>query len=411
MDNSQAYVFITLPATLVPVVCGVVRESTNDFLEFVYAKSYVKNPNAIPIDPIHLPLDDSILYLGKNDYSNIGAIRDAMPDSWGRFLIEKKLRSPKLSEITYMLNSEGERVGALDFSPTIKFENKNNKFYKKNSLQDLLIAVGSIDDPQFESDFYDVLKFGSSMGGARPKTVIETKNALWLAKFNRKNDGISYARLEYANMTLARAAGLDVPEVEILSVNSEDIFLIKRFDREKDLSSAQYYKRHFLSALTVTGRVESDSHLSSYSEIAASIRQISKQPKKDLLELYRRMVFNILCNNSDDHLKNHGFLHDGNGYRLSPAYDIVPSITKSYTKYLTLIVGRMGKIASLENALSNTESFGISVEEAKTIIREMLEKIKNWSDIFSKCGIDHDLIKLLSDPETGAFKNTLPNTG
>jgi serine/threonine-protein kinase HipA len=208
-------------------------------------------------------------------------------------------------------------------------------------------------------------------------------------------------------MSLAKIAGLDAPEVRILSVNSEDVFLIRRFDRRKDSPSGKYRKHHFLSALTVSGRVESDSHLSSYGEIAAAVRQISARPKKDLLELYKRMVFNILCNNSDDHLKNHGFLHNGSGYGLSPAYDIVPSISGGYTKYLTLIVGNFGKVASLENALSNAEGFGMSQEEARKIICEMAEKIRNWQDVFLQCGVDRNLIKLLSNPETGAFKTLL----
>lgn len=405
MNNSQAYVFITPPNTLDPVVCGVIRESTEGFLEFVYAKSYVKNPVAIPIDPINLPLDDTVLYLGNHDYTNLGAIRDAMPDSWGRFLVEKKLRSTKLSEIDYMLNSEGERVGALDFAPTIKPFDKNKTFHKRSSIRNLVAAVSNVDNSTFESDFYDVLKFGSSMGGARPKTVIEVHNALWLAKFNRQNDSVNYARLEYANMNLAKIAGLDVPDVTMINVGLEDIFLIKRFDRKKEKESGKYYKYHFLSALTVTGHVESDSHLSSYSEIAAAIRQISTQPKKDLIELYKRMVFNILCNNSDDHLKNHGFLYDNFGYRLSPLYDVVPSITGSYTKYLTLIVGNLGKVASLENALSTVGAFGLSTSEAQAIINKMIKKIKNWQDVFKQTGLSEDLIKTLSDPENGAFKN------
>lgn len=402
--EKQAYIFITLPDSLHPVICGVIRESPDGFLEFMYAKSYVKNSDAIPLDPIKMPISDTQIFLGKNDYSDIGAIRDAMPDSWGRFLIEKKLQSSKISEIDYMLYSAGERVGALDFSSSKDDQVSDlNSYTYAESLGFLQEAIKNINIDKFDDRFYDILKFGSSMGGARPKTVIEDGNALWLAKFNRKSDSFNYARLEYANMTLAKIAGLDVPEVNLISVNNDDVFLIKRFDREKDLNSQRYYKHHFLSALTVTNRLENDSHLSSYAEIAAAIRQISSFPKQDLLELYRRMVFNILCNNTDDHLRNHGFLRSKSGYRISPAYDIVPSITSSHTKYLTLNVGNFGKVASIENALSSTNSFGIFIDEAKQVILEMLMKIRSWRDVYKKCGVSQTLIELLADKDHGTF--------
>ena len=205
--EKQAYVFITLPDSICLTVCGIIRESANGFLEFMYAKSYIKNSNAIPLDPIRMPLSDTRIFLGKNNYSEIGAIRDAMPDSWGRFLIEKKVNSSKLSEIDYMLYSVGERVGALDFNIDKNPQIVDSYTYVE-SLRSLQEAARNIDidiDTDSNSNkFYDILKFGSSMGGARPKAVIESENTLWLAKFNRKNDSFNYARLEYANMTLAR---------------------------------------------------------------------------------------------------------------------------------------------------------------------------------------------------------------
>ena len=199
--------------------------------------------------------------------------------------------------------------------------------------------------------------------------------------------------------------------MNLISVNGDDVFLIKRFDREKNIDedidkgtdAKGYYKYHFLSALTVTNRMESDSHLSSYAEIAAAIRQISANPKQDLLELYNRLIFNIFCNNTDDHLRNHGFLRGKSGYRISPAYDIVPSITSSYTKYLTLNIGKLGKVASIENALSYVEKFDISVEEAKQIITKMQTKIQCWRDVYAKCGITSELIELLGNKDHGAF--------
>jgi len=407
-EEKKAYLFITLPNTFTPVVCGLIKETANDFLEFVYARSYVKNPDAISIDPIHLPLSDSTLYLGKNDYTTIGAIRDAMPDSWGRFLIEKQLNASRLNEIDYMLHSTGEHVGSLDFCDKVHFLNTHLRYLQRYSLNQLAESIYRMDvnNNLESSDFDCVLQFGSSMGGARPKSIIEDNNAIWLAKFNSKNDSINYTRLEYANMLLAKKVGLNVPDIRLESIGPYDVFLIKRFDREKNIDLNQYYKKHFISALTATGRVESDSHMSSYHEIAGAIRQISSNSTEDLIELYKRMIFNVLCNNTDDHLRNHGFLMDHSGkYRLSPAYDIVPSLTSNYTKYLTLNIGKYGKIATIENIVSSASHFGLSRVKAQNIVIEMQNKTLQWVDIYKKCGITLELIEKLGNPETGSFKN------
>jgi serine/threonine-protein kinase HipA len=232
------------------------------------------------------------------------------------------------------------------------------------------------------------LSRGSSLGGARPKATTEYDGKQWIAKFGRADDHLPMCRAEYATMTLAHLVGITVPPVRIEKVLGQDVYLIERFDRTAN--GATYFRTPFISGLTITGAHESESSQQSYRRLAEQLRLFGSDPVKDSKELWRRMLFNILCNNTDDHLRNHGFLWDGNGWRLSPAYDIVPYPQVSLERDLAIGVGRNGRQATLKNALSDAASFGLSQYQAVVLAVNAQKKVKaNWEEVFRKSGITH----------------------
>ena len=227
------------------------------------------------------------------------------------------------------------------------------------------------------------------MGGARPKAVVENGDALWIAKFNRKDDKYNHARTERAMLELARACGIQTAESRLTTIGNRDALLVKRFDREK--TEAGYQRVRMLSTLTLL-RSE-DTHQDrtkwSYVLLAEELRRISAQPKTDAPELFKRMCFNALISNTDDHPRNHAVIATGKGWRLSPAYDLTPAMPISLERRdLALECGDMGRYAHANNLLSQAARFLLKNEAAQTIIDAMEQTVKEqWHPIASKEGV------------------------
>jgi serine/threonine-protein kinase HipA len=218
---------------------------------------------------------------------------------------------------------------------------------------------------------------GSSLGGARPKATTEYDGRQWIAKFGRADDRSPMCRIEYVTMKLAEQVGIIVPSVRLEKVLDQDVYLIERFDRVRN--ERGYRRLPFISGLTILGTHESESSRQSYRGLADQLRRFGSEPTQDLQQLWRRMVFNILCNNNDDHLRNHGFLWDGRGWLLSPGYDIVAFPQVGTERDLAIGVGRNGRRATIENALTDVASFGLSRSEAISIARTMQKIVKkSW---------------------------------
>jgi serine/threonine-protein kinase HipA len=187
--------------------------------------------------------------------------------------------------------------------------------------------------------------------------------------------------MEYATMKLAAHIGLDVPPVRIETILGQDVYLIERFDRFTEGENER--RRPFISGLTITGAHESESSQQSYRRLAEQLRLFGSDHKKDSRELWRRMAFNTLCNNFDDHLRNHGFLWDGKGWRLSSAYDILPYPQVSLDRDLAIGVGRHGRSATMKNALSDSGGFGLSRSEAISMANAIQQTVKtSWKKVF-----------------------------
>ena len=370
---------------------------------FQYADVWLEKKNAFAIDPL-LPLVSPGPFHKDRLF---GAIADSAPDRWGktlmaraeRFRAGRENRAPRhLREIDYVLGvSDVARQGALRFSHPEK-----DGFLARASeaavppLVDLprLLAAsqGFLDNPDNEEDLRILLAPGSSLGGARPKASVKDNGGhLSIAKFPKKDDLYSVGAWEHLALTLARDAGIRVAESTLLSVEGHDIVLLNRFDRDGERRTP------FLSAMSLLDGVDQEPR--SYLEIAEVIRRFGAQARADLSELWRRMVFNILVSNTDDHLRNHGFLYAGRGgWTLSPAYDLNPVPVEVKPRFLSTAVGEDpdDTSASLELALEVAEYFDLSREEARHTAGQVAQATSRWAERAQGEGIRGTEIDLMS---------------
>jgi serine/threonine-protein kinase HipA len=273
-------------------------------------------------------------------------------------------------------------------------------FNRTHQLEALCRAAEQLEETgKLPHELLENLDPGTSMGGARPKVTIEDDHQIYLAKLPEKNDKHNMQRIEYATLELARSAGLNVCGTRMASVGRAEALMLLRFDREWN-PDAQAYARHGLvSGLTVldaedgyTGRERW-----SYLLLADEIRRWSTKPDTDRLELFRRMVFNAMVTNNDDHPRNHAMLRTSSGWRLSPAYDIVPvPLISLERRDLALQAGRYGRIASVYNLLSECGSFGLTLEAAQQVIDTMVEVVKGWRNVFARHNVEDRSIDYIS---------------
>jgi serine/threonine-protein kinase HipA len=395
---SECFVYITLPGTTEPVTAARFELATDragaPLGRLVYGKSYLQRSDALPFDPVELALTSRI-YETAMMKGVFGALRDASPDAWGRRIIERHLGQAALSELDYLLHSPDDRAGALGFglgqkppAPKRKF-NQTVALAKLQAIADAIINDEELpDDPEITQAGALLLE-GTSMGGARPKAVVEDDEGLWIAKFNRPDDKWNHARVEHAMLALAQACGLTTAESRVVSVGARDALLIKRFDREK--TDAGYRRARMVSALTLlrTGDSALFRDKWSYILLVEELRRVSSEPKKDALELYRRMCFNALISNSDDHPRNHAIIAKGRDWRLSPAYDLTPMPQVSLERRdLAMICGDQGRFANAGNLLSQAPRFLVPDDDAKSVVDAMKGRVRGtWYETARRAGV------------------------
>jgi len=398
MSERKVVVFIYLPGESQAVPAGIFTHHEDAGIgEFAYGRRYLERSKAIPVDPIALALGLPPKAADKNG-GLYGAFRDAAPDYWGRLVIasEARVAPEALSEMDFLLASNATRVGNLDFRVSPDDPEPDLKPPHFSKLEDILAASDKIEKgEETDAALLQILRQGSSMGGARPKCTVEFNDALWIAKFPSKNDFLDIPRIEYATMSLAAVCGIKIPEIRIVTVAGRNVFLIRRFDRINHHDG--WIRTGFISALSLMQWDENDRLLWDYPSIADTMRKHTDIT--DINELFRRMVFNILVRNSDDHPRNHGFLFSDTKLSLSPAYDIVPTPVRagiSSEFNLAMSIGQSGRNATLKNAMSRAARFGLSNSEAETIIKELSEKIKKWRHHFEEYGVSNRDINLLA---------------
>lgn len=385
-NYKEAFVWIWLPDATEPIVAGKL-EFDNHKILFNYGKSYLERiadaKPAISIYEPELPLQTGVIH-PLAGLTMPGCIRDAAPDAWGRRVIINKMLGAKgadrdtaeLSELTYLLESGSDRVGALDFqrSPTEYVP----RLAGNVGLDELLQSVERVENGiPLTPELDQALFHGSSIGGARPKALIVHQGVKYIAKFSLSSDLFSVVKAEYIAMRLAAIVGLEVAPVKMATVSNRDILLVKRFDRK--WTKAGWTRQAMVSALTLFALDEMMARYASYEILAEIIRHRFIDPKKNLKELFSRLTFNILCGNTDDHARNHAAFWDGRNLRLTPAYDICPQVRAGNEASQAMLISGNNNLSRLENCLKSAHNFLLSGDEAKAIIEEQKFLIEqNW---------------------------------
>lgn len=355
-----------VPAALLKLERSNLQESGH----FAYGLGYLERPDAMALNPLHLPLQREPFRLKPRLLRDGGAlpltIKDALPDAWGLRVLAHELGGRLPSEREQLLLTNEDRVGAMVFAANR--EMPPSPELPHDDLAQLADAARRLQyDMEIPKSLRRLLLRGGSLGGARPKASFTRDNALWLAKFPAAGDPVDVQTLEAVAFALAARCGIEVPQCLTLPIGrGETAFLSRRFDRHGDNARGC---RHFLSASALLD-IPYASSAGSYVDFARVLRRLSQRPKADLEQLYRRLLFNLLIDNSDDHLKNHGMLAvNGDRYVLSPAFDLVPQLTN--LGYQMLSIDGSTQESSLELAIQSAAHFDLTADRAKAIVKEM----------------------------------------
>ena len=397
-SDRECYVYVVPPGETAFVTAGRFRlketREGNTLGEFIYGRSYRERADAVELDPVELRLQSGTFETARMG-GFFGAIRDAMPDSWGRKVINRHIEGP-LADIDYLLRAPDDRAGALGFGHKAEPPFARNRFNRTLDLERLQQAADQVidKDPDREGSAVEqaedlLLLGGTSMGGARPKAVVEDDGALWIAKFAREDDLYNQPRVEHALLELAKACGLTVADSRLTTVAGRDVLLVRRFDRDKQADTG-YCRHRMVSAVTLL-RIDDDPTSRSewsYLLLADEIRRVSTAPENDLRELYGRMVFNAAISNLDDHPRNHAILAKDAGWRLSPAYDLTPFAVIAQERSLALDCGLRGRGANKANLLSGHGRFLLSREDAEQIFDSIVAIVRDeWRPVMCRAGV------------------------
>jgi serine/threonine-protein kinase HipA len=408
MDTSQVCVSIQLDSKVLSV--GTLWhhwKSDRESASFAYDASWLRHPDSFAIDPA-LNLTEGTYHTFEQQ-KIFGAIGDSAPDRWGRVLM-KRAESKRakscgetpcvLGEIDYLLGvNDVARQGALRFSL-----HKHGPYLASGEvhpippllqLPQLLDATTRyLEDTETMEDLQLLLAPGSSLGGARPKaSVVDLDGHLALAKFGKKDDEFSAVLWEAVALTLAGNAGIHTSEWRLITTTATPVLLVRRFDRKKE------QRIPFLSAMSMLGASDREEHC--YLEIAYALEQYGAKPEKDLEQLWRRIVFTVLISNTDDHLRNHGFLYDtARGWYLSPAYDMNPVPGPTTSRILSTAITFEDPTASLDAALRVAKEFRLTPERAHQIIGEVVSAISHWDSVARHLGIAKSEIERMASAFT-----------
>lgn len=387
----QAFVWTWLPGEVEPVVAGKLAVE-GDALVFNYGRSYLERSNAIALYEPELPLQRGVLQPLRGLHM-AGCIRDGSPDAWGRRVLLSRLLGhssshtdvAQLDELSYLLQSGSDRVGALDFqsSPTEYMPRQA----RGATLEELQLAAEHVERGlPLHPELDQALCHGSSIGGARPKALIEDEKHKYIAKFSSTTDLYSVVKAEYVAMRLAALAGLQVAEVALRRCANKDVLLVQRFDRV--LCSQGWQRRAMVSALTLLQLDEMLARYASYEDLAELVRQRFERPTKTLHELFGRLVCNVLCGNTDDHARNHAAFWNGNSLELTPAYDICPQPRSGNEASQAMLIQGDQRLSRLTVCLDAAPQFLLSRAQALTRVEQIVRSIvDNFGPVCDEAGL------------------------
>jgi serine/threonine-protein kinase HipA len=360
------------------------RSSGHFESEFEYARAWVSEPGAFALDPVSLPLDAARRFRAEMLYPPLAVFEDALPDDWGRRLLAAAIAAeggkPTLPEM--LLRMRGGGTGALLFTETETAPHPDQSV-PSTALPKLLAAAA-----QFEAgtlppgdEFRRLLEGSSRAGGARPKALVHDEAGEWLAKFpsRARDEAYDVVGLEATCLVLARRAGLEVPDSRLQAIGARRVLLVKRFD-----VSAQGGRHHMVSLRTLC-KERPGIYVHSYSDLAQVLRKHSVSPAEDLAALYRHMVFNAAIGNVDDHLKNFWMLVRPGGFRLAPAFDLVPDVSGRAEHTLAFQQG-FGCPTGAEMIAVATEW---GVVQAARIVEEVVKATKSFATTARRLKVRH----------------------
>ncbi|KUJ72449.1 type II toxin-antitoxin system HipA family toxin [Thiomicrospira sp. WB1] len=367
-------------------------EKRLDGYEFKYAKSYLDNDTALALNPVHLPLVEKTFFakftsLEEGFTGILSVFGDALPGAWGKVVLNAQANR-KLTPFEQLLENQQDRIGQLVFSKEMTFPVlADSRILPPFQWEDILDAKEEFERrKQFPPAFSALFKQGASQGGARPKLSVIKNNQPYLAKLPTIQDYENKAQIEHGTLALAKEVGIQTAESMMVKVRpAQGIFLTKRFDY------VGQYKRPFLSMKALLAA----DHCAdvSYGDFALALQRINGG--KDSHEIFKRMLFNAMVSNHDDHYLNHGVLWVDGQWRLSPAFDVVAG--EGHRKDLAIRAGKFGAAPTEENLLSEHDKFSLTQRDAKDIFDHMKATIsKKWKTVFSQHGIDDDVIQSIS---------------
>ncbi|MFV8363567.1 type II toxin-antitoxin system HipA family toxin [Flavobacterium sp. ZT3P35] len=408
LSKTDIYVYAHWQEMKEPKLIGVLsaqQAKGKKAFSFEYDRNWLKTEQKFLLDP------DIQLYAGPqypNQKENFGIFLDSMPDTWGRTLMKRREaqlarernEKPKtLYDIDFLLGVYDEsRMGAFRFKIEANGDfldnNKNASTPPWSSIRELQNAAANFENDKDNEEVNKWLSVlmapGSSLGGARPKAnILDNDKSLWIAKFPSKTDTVDKAAWEFLAYKLATSAGVDMAPCRIEKImGNHHTFFTKRFDRENG------ERIHFASAMTMTGNNEDTirDNPASYLDIAEFISNQGANVEENLHQLWRRIVFNIVISNTDDHLRNHGFILTKEGWILSPAYDLNPSIDKDG---LALNIDMDNNALDFELAISVGEYFRLNTLQMENIIQEVIQVTSNWKAIATKIGISRAELEMM----------------
>ncbi|MCB1875300.1 MAG: type II toxin-antitoxin system HipA family toxin [Chromatiales bacterium] len=388
---SEAFVWAWLPGEIRPVVAGKLTAEGGQLI-FNYGKSYLARENTIALYAPELPLQSGHIPLLPG-LSIPGCIRDGSPDAWGRRVIinrrlglkDARADTAQLDELTYLLESGSDRTGALDF------QRSATEYLPRTTgnvtLDELVEAAERVEEGlPLSPELDQALQHGTSIGGARPKAQIEAGDCKYIAKFSSATDLYSVVKAEFIAMRLAASVGLNVARVSLTRSLNKDVLLIERFDRIQ--TQAGWQRRMMVSALTLLALDEMMARYASYEELAEIVRHRFANAAATLRELFARLVFNILCGNTDDHARNHAAFWDGETLELTPAYDICPQARTGHEASQAMLIAGDNRMSKLSSCLASAANFLLSRKEAIEIVeRQIGFIIEHWDSVCDEASL------------------------
>jgi serine/threonine-protein kinase HipA len=384
-EPQQIFVWVWLPKATEPVVAGRLDSAGLTF-NFTYGRTYLEREDAIPLYLPELPLSPEPISPLVGEMA--GCISDAGPDAWGQRVILNRLTGRadadpmELGPLAYLIESGSDRIGALDFqaSPSEYVP----RAMKHAPIEELAESAERVEkEIPLSPELDQALMHGSSVGGARPKALLDDGEAKQIAKFSSTTDIYPVVKGEFLAMELARRAGLEVAQVRLTTAHGRDALLVERFDRP-----GEGRRRALVSALTMLGLDEASARYGSYADLADLVRARFTNPAKTLRELFSRIVFNVLCSNTDDHPRNHAAFWDGEMLTLTPAYDICPQPRSGGEAAQLMSIGRDGwRMSQVTGCIERAEVYLLTEAEAREIVDSQIETIeREWDEV---CDLAH----------------------